>query len=162
MALGIFTYFCVTELQVFDKLGCGCISSFGWLRRSLWFLVAPHILSTQLFFMLSWFSGHFITSWGPFKLISLFPLVGELGNTIPGDGREPWMPWMQGGCVRAGDGHFVLQLSSVSKMWHGHSLASDLSYTQFIEHCSREAEHYLESCNYHGLKLCFYQSSGSW
>lgn len=39
---------------------------------------SPHLLCLP-----SWLSGRFITSVGPFKLISLVPLVGELGNCLP-------------------------------------------------------------------------------
>lgn len=69
------------------------MSSFGWLKRSL-FVVSCYlyILSTQLLCMLSWFSGHFITSLGPFKLISPAPIVEEFGNTLPRDVKEQWMP----------------------------------------------------------------------
>lgn len=69
-----------------------CLLLAGLRDHCLWFLVALHILSTQLLCMLSWFSGHFIISLGPFKLISPVPIVEEFGNTMPRDVMEQWMP----------------------------------------------------------------------
>lgn len=87
MALVVFTYFHVTELLLFDKLDCGRVSSVGWFKKSPPVAPCYRLLVTSplpsLVCLLSWLSGHFITALGPFKLISLVPLVGELGNCLP-------------------------------------------------------------------------------